>query len=394
MDLPTFRWLLTADGQRLLEQAASAYADHDGDPVRAASALRGPAAPGSSEPARTAAALTQVRLRDRAAHKLGADAARMYFTPDALEQATRGRVAAHRATRLAGTPAASVVDLGCGAGGDLVAFARAGLRVVGVDADPLRAAIAAANLRALGLAGTAEVGDAQAVDRAAYDAAFVDPARRTGAGRAFRVADWTPPWSFVEELLGEAAVVKTAPGIPHRLVPDGVEAEWVSDEGEVKEAALWSAPLATAKRRATLLGPRGPATLTDADDPGAAVRELGGYVYEPDGAVIRAGLVTAVAAAVDGGLVDPRIAWVTGDRAHRTPFARGYRVLDRLPFREKRLRAALRARGVGPLTVKTRGVDISPDEVRRRLALRGDTPAVLVLTRVAGSGAALLVEPL
>ena len=63
-----------------------------------------------------------------------------------------------------------------------------------------------------------------------------------------------------------------APGIPHSLVPDGVEAEWVSDAGEVKEAVLWSPALATARRRATVIGRGGLATLTDEDDPGAEHR--------------------------------------------------------------------------------------------------------------------------
>ena len=138
---------------------------------------------------------------------------------------------------------------------------------------------------------------------------------------------------------------------------------------------------------------RGLATLTEDDDPGAPVREVGRYLYEPDGAVIRAGLVTAVAAAVKGGLVDEHIAYVTSDVPLDTPFARGYRVIDDLPYREKSLRAALRERGIGRLTIKKRGVDIVPEELRKRLALAGDNEATIVLTRVAGRGAVLLVQP-
>src|SRR5690606_15117045 len=123
-----------------------------------------------------------------------------------------------------------------------------------------------------------------------------------------------------------SAVVKLAPGIPHDLVPEGVEAEWVSDEGEVKEAALWSADLATTARRATVITGGGLASLTAEDDPydglERPVRPLGQHLYEPDGAVIRAGLVTAVAAGVDGGLLDPHIAYVTSDKSFRSPFMR------------------------------------------------------------------------
>ena len=179
-------------------------------------------------------------------------------------------------------------------------------------------------------------------------------------------------------------------------MPDGVEAEWVSDHREVKEAVLWSGRLATTRRRATVIGDGGLATLTDEDDPsgGRPRGRSAAFLYEPDGAVIRAGLVTAVAAGVGGHLLDEHIAYVTSDKAFRTPFARGYRVLEEVPFREKQLRAALRERGIGRLTIKKRGVSVVPDELRKRLSLRGDEEATLVLTRVAGKGTALLVEPL
>jgi THUMP domain-like len=183
-----------------------------------------------------------------------------------------------------------------------------------------------------------------------------------------------------------------APGIPHSLVPDGAEAEWVSDQGEVKEAVLWSPALASADRRATVIGRGGLATLTEEDDPGADVGPVGAFLYEPDGAVIRAGLVTALAAGVQGHLLDRKIAYVSGDTAYHSPFARGYRVLTRLPYREKPLRAALRERNVGTLTIKKRGVDIAPEQLRQRLGLTGDEAATIVLTRVAGEGTALLVE--
>jgi hypothetical protein len=188
--------------------------------------------------------------------------------------------------------------------------------------------------------------------------------------------------------------VKVAPGIPHSLVPDGAEAEWVSDEGEVKEAALWSPMLASAARRATVIGRGGLATLTEDDDPGADIGGVGAFLYEPDGAVIRAGLVTAVAAGVQGHLLDRRIAYVSGDSAYRSPFARGYRVIEELPYREKQLRAALRERNVGTLTIKKRGVDVAPEQLRQRLGLRGDEAVTIVLTRVAGEGTALLVDPI
>lgn len=388
MDLPTFEWLLTSPGQHLLDLAAEAMAAPGADSLRVGTALRR-----GHTAEQVAAALTQVELRARAEAKFGADAARMYFTREALEQATRMPVAAHRAGRLHAAGSESVIDLGCGIGGDLVAFARAGVTSAGVDLDPVRVAMARANLAALELGGAVAVADATAVDTSPFAVAYADPARRTAKGRSFSVDDWTPPWPFVQALLARDACVKVAPGIPHDLVPEGVEAEWVSDHGEVKEAALWSGRLASARRRATVLGDGGLATLTDEDDPGAEVRDLGAFLYEPDGAVIRAGLVTAVAAGVDGGLLDPQIAYVTGDSSFHTPFAKSYRVLEVLPYREKQLRAALRERRIGRLTIKKRGVDVTPEVLRKKLALSGDQEGTLVLTRSRAGTQAILVEP-
>ena len=391
MDLEGFRWLLTDDGQGLLQRATTLVAEGGREPAVQAELRR------EADPAQVAAVLTQVELRARATPKFGPEnAARMYFTVDGLEQATRLVVARHRAARLRAFEAATLVDLGCGIGGDLIAAAEAGLTAAGVDLDPVRVAMAEANLAGLGLGGAVQVADATTIDHSPFDVAFADPARRGPRGRTFRADAWSPSWDFVTTLFARDACVKTAPGIPHALVPDGVEAEWVSDHGEVKEAALWSGRLATTVRRATVIGDGGLATLTDDDDPGrdaVGVRAVGGFLYEPDGAVIRAGLVTGVAAGVGGGLLDEHLAYVTSDESFRTPFARGYRVLEELPYREKQLRAALRERGVGRLTIKKRGVDVVPDQLRRRLDLAGERDATIVLTRVAGHGICLLVEP-
>ncbi|MEZ0579535.1 SAM-dependent methyltransferase [Nocardioides sp. MH1] len=388
MDLESFRWLLTDEGQALLARATELV---DVPELRAQAELRRTAPPEA-----VATALTQVELRAKAEAKFGDLAARLYFTPDALEQATRLPVSTHRAGRYGAFGATTLIDLGCGIGGDLIAAARTGMVCAGVDRDPVRVAVAEANLAALGLPGAVQVADATTVNHAPFDIAFADPARRTGAGRSFDVDDWVPPWSWVTELLRRDACVKVAPGIPHDLVPAGVEAEWVSDGGEVKEAALWSGRTATADRRATVIGPGGLASITDEDDPGVdevGVGPVGDYLYEPDGAVIRAGLVTAVAAGVAGRLLDAKIAYVTSDQSFRTPFARGYRVVEHLPYREKQLKAALRERGIGRLTIKKRGVDVTPEALRKRLALVGDEEATLVLTRVEGHGTALLVTP-
>jgi SAM-dependent methyltransferase len=398
------QYLLSAAGQRLLADAARLLLA--GDDLATASRLR----QGGESPAHVAAAMTQARLRTRAAEKFGAVAERMYFTTDGLEQATHPAVAGRRAARLADTSRGSVVDLCCGVGSDLLAFAAAGLRVTGVERDPVVAAIARANLAALGLAGVVETADAAGFPTVGHDAVFVDPARRDQTGRVFDPDRYSPPWHLVDALVRAGAIAKAAPGIPHELVPDGVEAEWVSVAGRLREATLWPADLAQSARRATVIRRDGTVaeivaeTATAADTAGTAhavggdrparVGPAGEYLYEPDDAVVRAHLVAEFAAAVEGWLLDPHLAYVSAARRRTTPLGAAYRVIETLPYREKALRAALRARDIGRLEIKKRGVAVTPEELRARLRLRGSASATLVLTRTPHGAQALLVEPL
>jgi SAM-dependent methyltransferase len=389
VDVAELGYLLSPNGRQLLATVAAAYDGTNALPVSAA--LRA-----SYEPSHVAAALSQTALRRRAVTKFGTDADVMYFTRDGLEQATHQVVARHRAQRAVASGLSSVVELACGIGADLIAFGRAGLGVTAVDRDPLTAGIAAANLQALGVAGHVDVGTAETQDWDVADLVYVDPARRSARGRVFTGDSYSPPWTFVESLFGRDSVVKTAPGIAHEMVPDGVEAEWVSLDGQLREAALWSGRASSARRRATLLRTTGPAhTVTDTDDPGPVdVRPPGRFVYEPDDAVTRAHLVTTAAAAVGGWLLDAHLAYVSSDDEHTGPLVRAYEVLDVLPFREKALRAALRARDVGPLTIKKRGVSVTPEALRARLHLTGSQPATLIVTRTPSGALALLVRPL
>jgi hypothetical protein len=184
-----------------------------------------------------------------------------------------------------------------------------------------------------------------------------------------------------------------APGIPHDVVPFGVEAEWVSFGGELKEAVLWSGELATpqVRTRATLLP--GGDTLTDADDTPAEVIAPGRFLYEPDPAVVRAHLVGAVARLVGGGLLDATTAYVTSDTKVRTPFARAFEITDVMPFSFKRLRQTLRERGVGAVTIMKRGSAVNVEQLRRELQLKGRKHAVVVLALVDGRRDMLIAQP-
>ncbi|WST02778.1 class I SAM-dependent methyltransferase [Streptomyces sp. NBC_01171] len=386
--LQGFHALRTDEGRALLDEVRGTA---PADELAVATRLR------RTHPAAlVSAALGQARLRQRAEAKFGAaDAQRMFFTPNGVEQSTRASVAAYRAERMRALGVTSVADLCCGIGGDALALARAGVRVLAVDRDPLTAAVARANAEVLGLADLIEVREADVteVGTAGWDAVFVDPARRGGRGRIFDPEAYSPPlsWAVATALAAPRAALKIAPGIPHEAVPAEAEAEWISDGGDVKEAVLWFGTGAPGGVRATLLP--GPRTLEGRGLPDPAVRPPGRYLYEPDGAVIRAHLVAEVAEELDGGLLDETIAYITADELRPTPYASAYEITDRMPFNVKKLKALLRERGVGNLTVKKRGSAVEPEELRRKVKPQGPNSATVFMTRVAGAPTMLIGHP-
>lgn len=380
VNVETAQWLVSAAAAPAL---AAAMAEPDPASLAAATRLRRDWAPDQA-----AAVLAQAALRRKARAKFGDRATGMFFTPDGLEQATRAGVAAWRASEFASAGATAVVDLGCGLGADALAFADAGLLVTAIDADPVTAVFAEANLAGGTGAASATVlcGDALSVASellADGAAVFIDPARRTAAGRTWRAADFSPPWDFAVGLLaGRFGCVKAAPGLPSQLIPAGRGVTWVSDHGDLVETSLWP----QGPRQAVLL----PAAAALESGPEPSVGPLAQWLYEPDPAVIRARATGTLAEQLGAHAVHPGIAYLTGPEPVGTPFATAFEVLDVLPYSEPGLRAWVREHDIGALEIKVRGIDVDPAVLRRRLKLAGRGSATVVLTPTI-SGARILV---
>jgi SAM-dependent methyltransferase len=411
MDLLSLHWLLSPAGQAVLA-AAEALDLSDAGRLASIERLRRLATPEQA-----VAAFETAVLRRRAAAKFpGAE--RMYFTREALEQASAWPVAcwrAHRYQRALGR-GAHVADLCCGIGGDALAFAVAGLRVTAVDRDPVRLAMLAANTAAFGLSELVHplMLDLEHHEPPPAGALFFDPARRSAGRRVFALADYAPPVRLVERWRANtpAVGVKVAPGVrDDELAALAVaEAEFVSLDGELKEAVLWYGALAEHGRRAsvltsakckvqsettlhlalctpdTMLHPHGEQL------PQIDLSEPKEFLYEPDPAVIRAHLVALVARELEASQLDAEIAYLTADHARTTPFARCWRVLEWHPFGLKQLRARMRALDAGAVTVKKRGSPLDTDALARTLSGAGSRPLVVVLTQLRGKPIAIICE--
>lgn len=384
MDRQTLKLLLAPAGQRLLAEATALSPDERTFLACATRLGRG------HSPELVRAALQTAMWRARAAAKF-TRAARMYFTREALEQATSEPVARHRACRFAGNK--RVADLGCGIGGDAIALADV-CEVVAVDRDGLRLDLAGLNLEAYGLRERASLveGEALAADVGQVDAVFVDPDRRVGGRRQLSVAACEPPLEEVmRRFRGFPVAAKLAPGVPPEELAglDG-EVECVSLDGELKECVLWLGEWRTARRRATAL-PSGESLTADASPP--CPRAPGAWLIDPGPAVTRAGLVGGLAAMLNAWPVDASVVYLSADEFAPTPFARAWRVRDWMPLHAGRLRAYLRERDVGRVNVSRRGVAADPDVLLRKLKLHGDEAAALVLTPVQGRPCVVVCDP-
>lgn len=358
-------------------------------------------------------ALESAILRREAVAKYPAAlAARMYLTREALEQATSYEVSTYRAERyLNRLNPAQLIDLGCSIGGDTLALAEVA-PTLGIDRDPLRLRMAYANIEAFSRLPEL-VRNLQPVDFMQADllsplpitspastALFFDPARRTDQRRISSVDNYQPPLSIIRKWLSQfpALGVKLSPGVDlAELSEYQAEIEFISLQGELKECVLWFGPLRNAVRRATLLPSRAQMMLEDttsASETPARLSPPQSFLYEPDPAILRAGLVRHLAEQINATQLDPDIAYLTSRDLTPTPFARCWEIEAWFPFQLKRLRTYLRQRGIGHVTVKKRGSPLEPEALIHDLRLEGELERVLVLTHLNGEPIVLICSAL
>lgn len=385
-----YRWLTGSDAARWLALAETLC----DSPLECAARLRR-----GLSVARAALVQEQAALRRRAARKFAA-APRMFFTARGLEQATDASIARYKAQRfIGGRPAA---DLCCGIGGDLLALAARG-PAVGVDRDPIVACLAQANLEAAHDASAGACAEVRCADAAAFDVSsffawHVDPDRRPEGKRTTRVALHEPSDTTIDALrdANANAAVKLAPAAelpPHWETE--AELEWIGHDRQCQQLVAWFAALASnpGHRRATALFDGRAATFVGSRDVSAEVAQAPGrFLFEPHAAVLAAGLWADLASQCGLAALAPRIPYLTGDGIVDDPLLASFEVLDALPLAVKRLKAALRARHVGRLEIKKRGVPIEPETLRRQLAPSGDEALTLVATRCGGRSLAILAR--
>ena len=332
------------------------------------------------------AALRIVETRRRGAAKFS-KADQMWFEPTALEQSTSELVAKHKARRFVGE---TVTDLCCGIGGDAIALAGESKNVVAVDCD-------LGMLKRLNFnARVYECGDrllcvksrAESFSSASTNLVHIDPDRRSsGKGRASKIMGYSPDLTALHSLIRnyEGGAIKLGPAsdFSEHFGSDGQEIEVVSLDGECKEATVWFGSLATCSRRATTLPDGATWTGTSGSRTSETLEFLGRYIYEPNAALIRSGLLDHFAFAhglfryLDG------VDILTGDSFIQSPFLSGFCVYEEMRLDLRMVRMNLRGSACTASEVKTRGLGgtVAEDALREFQNDGAQLPVTVFLLR-------------
>ncbi len=343
------------------------------------------------------AAVSLHDCRQAAQEKFGNLAHGMMFDSQALQMASSGPVAAHRATRFA--TGESVADIACGIGGDCLALAQRG-RVAASDLDPVRVWMARHNAEWAGVGHHVVVTQADACSPAARCASlFADPARRSDGGRRVRHGnDYSPSLEQIVALRSRVRclAIKVSPALDEAQLPaTAEEVEYVSWRGQCREAVLWFGATESVRRRATVVG-SGSLLWDETAPPVVEVGPPGPYLYDPDPAVVRSHLVGLLAKELNASLVGPQVAYLTAAEEKVTPFARCFQVLMQVPFGLRRLRQQLAAEGLRPTEILRRRFPVEPAALMRDLREAGSTgtrDVSLVCTKVAERPVVFICDP-
>lgn len=353
-------------------------------------------------------AVETVTLREKAKAKF-ADADHLYFTKEALEQSTSLTVANYRAQRfkaiLQGID--TVIDIGCGIGGDLIAFAKAGFNVVGYEKEPVRAAIALANLQVLknkqlldeNVTFQVLCADALDAEWPDHQAVFCDPARRNDGKRLISPDSIDPRPSDVLKKVSQQKkcpiAFKLAPGIgPGDAEAFGGEVEFISLDGEMKECIVWLNQFRSTKWRSTLLYSNAAhvSFSSETQSPWPETSEPKKYIYDAVSPIVRAGLIGNIAEQFQLSAMDYRVGTLTSDEKITSPFLNAFELIEVVNLDSRKIIQAMRSHQIGRVTLIKRGIETDAELLNRKCRTDDKGHAILFLTPIQGRPHAILCK--
>ncbi len=321
------------------------------------------------------------------------------MTSVGLEQSTAWEVAQHKAQRF--PVGEAVTDLCSGIGVDTAALLQRG-PVTCVDLDSAISQCRDWNLEQWRQAGVvssehahksivADVHDLNIMGSLIH----IDPDRRSGRDRPVkRLEQYCPNLEWMQQLVRTArgGAIKLGPASNFMQKFPDCEIELISLNGECREATVWFGELAKEGNfRATSL----PSGETLAADPLSAwcapADGMGAFVFDPDPALVRSGLIDVLGERHDLCRLDQEDEYLTGESIPETSFVTAYAVEEYLPNNQTLLRKYLRANPGRDYEIKCRRLKVDANALQKKLP-RGDGPIRTLFHLRVGGKARIVVS--
>ena len=345
------------------------------------------------------AAIVVQEARAKAEGKLP-DAHKLWLTRVGLEQSTAWKVAQHKARRF--PEGEHAFDLCSGIGVDTVALLSRG-GVTSVDVDPAMILRCQWNVETWRKNLTVDADHSWQLNQTdvlgldlSGKLVHLDPDRRKGRDRpAKRLEHYHPDLKWMQELVqtADGGAIKLGPASNFMQKFPQSEIELVSQNGECREATVWFGSLAGDKEfRATVL-PSGESLSANPLDAWCPVAEtLSDYIFDPDPAVVRSGLLDVVGEIHSMRRIDKEDEYLTGAMIPETAFVRPFAIEAVLGNNPKELKRYLRANPGRDYEIKCRHLSVNANTLRKQLP-DGDGPIkVLFFVRRAGKATVVVAR--
>ncbi|HBN78954.1 MAG TPA: hypothetical protein DD473_24705 [Planctomycetaceae bacterium] len=337
-------------------------------------------------------------LRLRAGDKFS-QADRMWFTRQSLEQTSSESLAEYKARRFQSKldSIETIQDLCTGVGADAIALSEVA-PVITYDLDPVMLQLALWNAEVYERESqiTFQQQDVNELDVRGR-VIHIDPDQRDAQGKRHRrLESIQPPLEVLQRMSQEcyAGAIKLSPASNFGGKFPDCETELISWQGECKQAVIWCGELAEPGLwRATVL-PSGESLVGDPLEAYPEFSEVSNFVYDPDPAVVRAGMINQLSEQLGVARLDDAEEYLTSEERIDSPFLSGFQVIETLTRNETQLRKYLRKLDVGEVEIKCRHLRIDIEKVRKSLPLSGTKAITLIFARVGGKSKVIVCSRL
>ncbi len=281
-----------------------------------------------------------------------------------------------------------IADLCCGCGIDLIELSKQKEQCIAVDWDEETLECAKFNCKSLGIDNvTFSCTKAEDFD-SAVEAIFADPDRRPVSKRTFSAEQISPSLSELLKLqsITPNLAVKLSPIMDYKnlVLPERTTLLFVSEDGTMKEILLVSGELATESISRIAIQLPSDNRFQQTNNK-VSVTDIKDYLFEPDSAIIRSGMVQDLAFQEQMTLIDSHLAILTSDKAMHSNWYKSFKVLHIMSYNRKQFQKYLTANNIGDITIKPRGFPEETEKFKKKLKLKGSNSTTCFILRI-GSG--------